>query len=218
MGFPTTRWSLIAASGDATAARVAWNELAERYRAPIHAWFRCRYGVDRADDLTGSFFVESIAGEWWARADIERGNFRTYLRTLLSRFGARHCKTFAPQDVSPEALERLADAGENPEEAYDREFAHALVEHALVRLRSETANEAERVLLPFLLERGDAGNLKRLASSFGLLHNTLLQRLRRMRLRFRELLREEFAQLVVDPESIDAELEAMRKALSHAAD
>jgi len=182
MSFPTTRWSLIVASGDAVAARTAWSELAERYRAPIHAWFRSRYSAERADDLTSAFFVESIAGEWWARADIERGGFRTYLRTLLRRFGARHGESFAMQDGSSEAIDQLADASGSPEDAYDREFAHVLVGHAMVRLRSESTNDQDRDLLPYLLDRGDAGDLKRLASSLGLLHNTLLQRLRRMRL------------------------------------
>jgi RNA polymerase sigma-70 factor (ECF subfamily) len=212
MGFPTTRWSLIAASGDPAQARAAWTELAHRYRAPIEAWFRCRYGADRAEDLTGAFFLESIAGEWWGRADIERGGFRTYLLTLLYRFGVRHAEVFEPQGTASEAMEQLADPGEGPEAAYDREFAHALVQHALARLEAEQAGD--QALLPFLLDRGDVGDLKQLASSMGLQHNTLLQRLRRMRFRFRNLLRDEFAQLVANPSDIDEELKILQRSLA----
>ena len=90
MNFPTTQWSLIVASGDSEAARMAWTELATNYRSAIHVYFRCRFGSDAADDLTNAFFAESIAGGWWARADLDRGSFRTYLRMLLRRFGALH--------------------------------------------------------------------------------------------------------------------------------
>lgn len=88
--FPTTRWSLIAGSGDAPDARAAWSELAQAYRPPILAYFRARFGAPAAEDLTQAFFAASIAGAWWSRADSTRGGFRTYLRLLLQRFGARH--------------------------------------------------------------------------------------------------------------------------------
>ena len=71
-----------------------------------------------------------------------------------------------------------------------------------------------RTHLPFLLDRGDVGDLKQLASSMGLQHNTLLQRLRRLRFRFRNLLRDEFAQLVADPSDIDEELKILQRSLT----
>jgi len=215
MNFPITRWSLILASTDDGCARKAWRELAEYYRSPILAYFRCRFGSDRAEDLTHSFFVESIAGGWWARADLDRGSFRSYLRMLLRRFGARHFKTLSPMQSSTEHdIEKLAE-DEGPEAAYDRDFASTLVALALARLRSEGATDSEaEALLPYLLERGDQGELKQLAIDLGLSPNTLLQRLRRMRLRLRELLREELAQLVADVTLIDSELIAIQADLS----
>ena len=215
MNFPTTRWSLIVASGASDDARAAWAELAANYRSAIHVYFRCRFGADAADDLTSAFFTESIAGGWWARADLDRGSFRTYLRMLLRRFGARHAERIAPMQTSESDVERVADDDGDPEAAYERDFAHTLVERALARLRIEHADAVDvRALLPFLLDRGDQGDLKQLAVELGLAQNTLLQRLRRMRLRLRELLRDEFAQLVADPASIDAELLTIREALT----
>jgi len=209
--FPTTRWNLVLASGDPAASRAAWNTLAQRYRAPIHAYFRARYGADQADDLTSAFFAESISGDWWARADVERGSFHTYLRVLLQRFGARHAKTHVPSK-SDSGLDDLPDATANPESCYDREFAHSLVERALVRLRSEHGDD--EALLELVLERGDQGRIKQLAAQRSVAHNTLIQRLRRMRMRLRELLREEFADLVTDPSLIDSELATMQQTLS----
>ncbi len=215
MNFPTTRWSLIVASGDSDDARRAWAELAANYRSAIHTYFRCRFGADAAEDLTSSFFTESIAGGWWARADLDRGSFRNYLRMLLRRFGARHVEATASMHASDHDVDRLVDDQASPEAAYDRDFAHALVERALARLRIEHINSPDgEALLPFLLDRGDQGDLKQLAVELGLAQNTLLQRLRRMRLRLRELLRDEFAQLVVDPALIDVELLLIQQALT----
>lgn len=210
MTFPTTRWSLILASGDRAAGRAAWSALAQRYRAPIHAYFRARHGPDQADDLTSAFFAESISGDWWARADVERGSFRTYLRMLLQRFGERHAELPVSRESAP-SLDDLPDAAANPESCYEREFAHALVERALARLREEYKDDG--ALLEFVLERGEQGQIKQLATQHCVAHNTLIQRLRRMRVRLRELLREEFAELVTDPSLIDSELATMQQAL-----
>lgn len=210
MTFPTTRWSLVLASGDHAAARAAWSTLAQRYRAPIHAYFRARHGADQADDLTSAFFAESISGDWWARADIERGSFRTYLRVLLQRFGTQHAQSPLPGESSA-GLDDLPDTAADPETCYEREFAHALVERALVRLRSEHGDD--EALLEFVLERGDQGEIKQLAAQRNVAHNTMIQRLRRLRLRLRELLRDEFAELVADPALVESELAAMQQAL-----
>lgn len=214
MNFPTTRWSLIVASDDTAAARAAWSELAAIYRSPIQTYFRCRFGADRAEDLTQAFFADSIAGGWWARADMDRGSFRTYLRMLLRRFGARHGQAAASSAELNFEIDEVAGGGD-PEAAYDRDFAHVLVTRALQSLRDEQANnECSDALFPHLLDRGDPGELKRIAADLGLPQNTLLQRLRRMRSRLRELIRYELSQLVADSESIDGELVAIRDALS----
>lgn len=210
MSFPTTRWSLIVASTDAVDARAAWGALAERYRAPVLAWFRCRYGVDQAEDLTQRFFADSIAGGWWARADAARGSFRTFLRVLLQRYGARHVERGFGVDVEVDALQ---SAERGPAEAYDRAFAHALAAGAFARLEQESVGRPELApLLPLVLDRGEGGELKALAERSGVAHNTMVQRLRRLRLRYRELLRAELAELLADPRDIDRELAELRHA------
>src|SRR5262249_11996408 len=109
-------------------------------------------------------------------------------------------------------VDTLVDSSADPETAYDRAFAHAVVERALACLRID--HEHDAVLLPYVLERGDKGDLKGLAAKLGITQNSLSQRLRRLRLRLRELLREEFANLVADPAQIDDELMVMRRALT----
>jgi RNA polymerase sigma-70 factor (ECF subfamily) len=211
MSFPTTRWSLILATAHSPAAHAAWSELAARYRSSVIAYFRVRHGRDQAEDLAQRFFADSIAGGWWARADAERGNFRMFLRTLLKRYGARHAERATPGDAMA-SIDLAASDDPGPDAAYDRDFAHTLVARALARLEQENAGARE--LLPFVLERGDGGELKQLALRAGIAHNTLVQRLRRLRLRFRAILREDLAELLADPADVDRELAALQGALS----
>lgn len=212
MGFPATQWSLVLASGDDAASRAAWNELAERYRGPIHAWFRCRFGADRADDLTGAFFADSIAGGWWARADAERGSFRTYLRMMLTRFGSRHAAS-ATFHGDSDALEAIADPDGGPEAAYDRTFAQTVVVRAMAQLRADAGADDDG-LWPLLLEPGDPGAIGQLAARLGVRPNVVSQRLHRLKLRLRALLREEVATLVAEPSAVDGELRCLRAVLA----
>jgi DNA-directed RNA polymerase specialized sigma24 family protein len=203
--FPTTRWSLIAGTAAGSGARAAWSELAHAYRAPIEAYFRLRFGADQAEDLTQAFFAASMDGAWWARADAAQGGFRTYLRVLLSRFGARHAAERTGAAIDPDSL----GGDEGPAAAYERQFAHVLVDRALARLDPQVT-PAERVLLPYLLERGDAGDLKAIAVHQDVSGQTVRQRLRRLRLRLREILRDEVAVLAGGAQDVDEELRSIR--------
>jgi hypothetical protein len=130
---------------------------------------------------------------------------------LLARFGARHVASLR-HDGDAGELERIGDPGDGPDAAYDREFARTVVAAVLVKLRVE-AGDGVDALWPFLFERGESGEMRKLAAGLGVSGNTLSQRLRRLRLRLRELLREEFATLVADPSSIDEELRSLRSVL-----
>lgn len=212
MAFPTTRWSLLHAAGDPDRARAAWSELAEAYRPAIVSFCAARFGREQGEDLAQQFFAESIAQSWWARADAERGSFRTYLRVLLVRFGERHGARFsmtaADDDVFDRAAERIdASPAPAPEQAYDAAFASLVVSRARAALLTQVADDAvQRALVPVLLEGGDHGGLKELADRFGMPQNTVSQRLRRLRQRFRDLLRAEIGDLVASPEQVDQEL------------
>lgn len=208
--FPTTRWSLIAGSGHAPAARAAWSELAQAYRPPVLAYFRARFGQSAAEDLTQAFFAASIAGAWWSRADPARGSFRTYLRSLLQRFGARHVAESVPAAAGEEI--ELVDAGPGPGAAYDRDFARTLVARAMAGVKSGL-DETDCALWPFVLERGEHGELQSLSQMLTVTPESLRQRLHRLRRRLAASMREEVAALTADSECVEEELRAIRDAL-----
>src|ERR1700675_377963 len=89
--FPTTRWNLVVAAGDAhgKAARFALFSLCENYWYPLYAYLRRRgYPADRAQDLTQDFFLRVLEGRYLDRADPEKGRFRSFLLTSLKFFVA----------------------------------------------------------------------------------------------------------------------------------
>jgi hypothetical protein len=208
--FPTTRWSLIAGSADAPNARAAWSELAQAYRPSILAYFRARFGASVAEDLTQAFFAQSIAEAWWSRADPQRGGFRTYLRTLLQRFGVRHAPR-VERASDPEVPEPV-DGAPLPDAAYERLFARTLVARALALVEAGL-DAPDRALWPFVLERGDPGEMQALSVELSLSADALRQRLHRLRRRVADGMRSEVIALTADPDRVDEELRAIRSAL-----
>ena len=87
--FATTRWSLIAAAGQARSpdARRALAALCEAYWYPLYAFVRRRgYSVEDAQDLTQAFFGELLEKDRLRAADRERGRFRSFLLASLENF------------------------------------------------------------------------------------------------------------------------------------
>ena len=131
---------------------------------------------------------------------------------LLSRFGARHgsepsTNTASAESLEPEVPAHELDARNGPERAFESAFAQVLVEAARRALVSDYANQPEQLaLIPILLEGSDHGDLKDMAEQIGVPQNTLTQRLRRLRLRFRDCLRDQIADLVSDPANTESEL------------
>jgi hypothetical protein len=87
--FKTTHWSVVLSAGhdSESVARQALEQLCQAYWFPLYAYVR-RQGQapDDAQDLTQEFFARFLERGAFARADRERGRFRTYLLTSLKRF------------------------------------------------------------------------------------------------------------------------------------
>lgn len=218
MAFPSTRWSLLVAAAQPEHTRAAWQELARLYQPAILSFCRARFGADRAEDLTQQFLTESIEAAWWQRADPEIGSFRNYLRVLLQRFGERHGERFKMEAADPDANESetpavLSQASKTPEQVFEAAFADVLFARAKTALLADLNDDGQRALLPWLFAEQDHGDLNRLAATLAIPANTLTQRLRRLRLRFREGLRAQLADLVSEGTNLDEELVSLIEAL-----
>ena len=105
-----------------------------------------------------------------------------------------------------------------PEIAYEERWATALLERVLCRLREEFVLQGRGALFDglegFLL--GDPPNqgAAAIAASFGMTEGAARMIITRMRQRYRQLLRSEIAQTVVEPQAIEDELRHLYRVLN----
>jgi RNA polymerase sigma factor (sigma-70 family) len=238
--FHTTRWSIVlscADSGTATGtAREALAQLCQTYWRPIFA-FICRrgYSVPDAQDLTQDFFLMVLEGNLLNVADPARGRFRSLLLEALRRFLKDASVSRRAQkrggkvqfvswdDWMAEAPSRLSipqQALENlsPEGLFDVRWAATVVERALRQLAEECESHGRRRVFDALsgslaAERADVHYVN-LAKSLGVSEASVKRLLHEMRERYRALLRQEVADTVEKPDSIDNEVRYLCAALA----
>lgn len=222
--FETTRWSVVLrARGEAGDARVALEQLCRTYRPPVLAFVRFRgYTADAAEDLTQAFFARFLERAWYSSADPERGRFRSFLLTALKRFlidsDAQAATLKRGGGVRFEALDDdsgcAGAAGETPDAAFEREWAHAVLRAAFARLRGEAEQagklELFRRLSEFLVERPEEAEYARAAEDLHLRRNTLAVAVHRMRHRLRDLVREELLETTSNQTELEDELRTLR--------
>jgi RNA polymerase sigma factor (sigma-70 family) len=133
--FQTTVWDVVRAAGSGD--EVALAQIAEEYRKPILSFIRSR-GIDtpQAEDLCHDVFVRVLAGSVLAKADPDRGRFRTLLCTVTIRvlqdWSRRH-REIQIEDLDPEA----------PPPSFDRLWTLYLVERAFRRLQDTSPKSYE---------------------------------------------------------------------------
>ena len=222
--FDTTRWSLVLHAGaDGAGARAALDVLCRTYRPPVLAYVRARPQTrDQADDLTQAFFAHLLEHRLAARADPERGKFRAFLLTSLKHFLANERERAATQRRGGGSvtlsLEREPIDDDGPEQAFEREWAQAVLREALLHLHEETQRSGKQALFarlkPYLLETPDEVAYDGIAAQFGMRRNTVAVAVHRMRSRLQELVRQVVADTVGDDPQTEQELRHMRSILN----
>ena len=232
--FVTTHWSVVLRAGgsDTTRARAALEQLCRHYWQPLYAYVR-RGGHSReeAEDLTQEFFARLLAQNSVARADPARGRFRSFLLVSLKHFlvnewdKARAQKRGGGAQVIPlefdTAETRCGQAvapGDTPDRAFDRQWALALLEVVLGRLRQEYRDAGREEMFLRLKDTLGGGRAeipyRELGARLGMSEGAVKVAAHRLRQRYRELLREEIANTVAGPEEVEEELKQLFAALS----
>ena len=179
-----------------------------------------------------------LQGSLLNRADPSRGRFRSLLLKALQNFLIddsikRHARKrggdmqFVSWDEwiaeAPSHLSISAQQSESwpAEKIYDVRWAATAVEHALRRLGEECESRGRRrvfdVLSGCLAAEREEISYEKLGKSLGVPHSAVKRLVHQMRVRYRELLREEVAQTVEKPEDVDDELRYLCAALAAAA-
>ena len=232
--FATTHWSVVlsAASADTRNAQVALGSLCRAYWYPLYSYARRRgQSVQDAQDLTQSFFARLLERHWLEDADRERGRFRTFLLTAMSRFmadewdkgrakkrggGAGHI----PLQLNDAETRYGYEPADNrtPEQYFERRWALTLLENVLQRLRSEYEGEGKydlfSALSPTLEGSRESQPYRQLASQTGLSEGAVKVAVHRLRKRYRQLLRTEVAQTIAAGADVDEELHHLFEALA----
>ena len=224
--FATTHWSVIltAAPNDDPAAEAAWEKLAATYWYPVYAHVRYRTTCPHeAKDLVQEFFATLLRRRSLINVAPEKGRFRGFLLTSLKYFLSDQFRRANAEKrgggrilISFDALEaeerhRLEPVSyDSPDQLFDRRWAAAQIERALARLHQEQAeaglsSEFAR-LKEFLAREVEPGEYDALAAQLGTGTNTIAAAVRRLRLRLRELAREEVRQTTATYLDGEAEL------------
>lgn len=230
--FATTRWTMVRAAGlDASpAVDEALETLCAAYWFPLYAYVR-RHGFSKedAEDLTQAFFAKLLERRDFAGLKQENGRFRAFLLAALKNFLSNerdragrlkrggNITHFSLDWQSADTQFLIADStGPSPDQAFDREWAVALLERVIVKLREEAVAEGrgERFeqLKVFLTASKDAIPYAEKARETGMEESALRVAVHRLRKRYRELLRHEVGHTLSDPAMVEEELAVLLRA------
>ena len=227
VAFTTTQWSVVLeAQGESPAAQEALEKLCRTYWRPIYGFVR-RQGVrpEEAKDLTQGFFALLLERRDLNAVRQEKGRLRSYLLTSLKHFltnernRAMAIKRGQGQQLIPlEDLHERERIGFEPTETlpadqiYERRWALSLLDQVMARLGDEyrAAGPASAGLFArlekSLTNEPDRPSPADTAREFGMTEAAVRQASYRLRMRYRELLREEIAHTVMAAGDIEDEL------------
>lgn len=221
---------VVQAGGDDEGAKDALERICELYWAPLYAFAR-RSGCSREDaqDATQVFFSRMIEGEYLERARREKGRLRSFLLTCFKRYlGDERDKARAQKrgggkvivSFDAAALDEVIsseDSDASPETAFDRRWAHALLDGALGELEEEYRRRGKESVFAelkvFLSPAGEESGYREVASRLEMRENAVGVAVFRLRKRFGELMKRQVLATVDDESEVEGELRYLMGAL-----
>ncbi len=232
--FATTHWTVVLAAGQPRSPEAgrALEELCRTYWFPLYAYVRRRGQTkEDAEDLTQAFFARLLEKNSFARLDGERGKFRAFLLASLKHFLANEWdKARAGKrgggipalsldwQTADTQFQVAATSEPTPDQAFDREWAVALLGKVIGRLQAESVTEGKAKLFEqlrrFLMAGPADPAYREVAAALGMEETAVRVAVHRLRKRYRQLLRDEIANTLADPAMVDEEMRALFGAFS----
>jgi RNA polymerase sigma factor (sigma-70 family) len=231
--FTTTHWSVVleAARPDSPGGVDAFARLYRDYWYPLYAYVRRRgRSPHEAEDLTQDFFVSLIERQRLTGLEHQGGRFRSFLLRALQNFLANEWDRATAQkrggghsivpldEVDAESRFLANSATDTPEAAFDRNWAFAVLEHAMQHLEAELRSAGKESILQQLRPhlQGDRGGrpYAEIAAEWGLSESAVKTTVHRLRRRFGELLRAEVARTAGGPAEVERELRHLLEVVS----
>lgn len=230
--FATTQWSLVVLAGDRASpdSQAALETLCRNYWYPLYAFARRRgSSPDDAADLTQEFFSRLLEKEFLQAADREKGRFRSFLLTVFKRFLSKEHDRAMTQKRGGDRLRISIDArtGEQrygfepaddwtPEALFERRWALTLLEQVMEKLHGEYKDKDKLLLFelakPLLVGSGASGYAE-IVRRLDMTDSAARVAVHRLRERYRELLRQEVAHTIREPDAVEDELNHLRSAI-----
>jgi RNA polymerase sigma factor (sigma-70 family) len=232
--FPATRWSVLRRL-DATQTRVAadaLDTLCRAYRFPIYAFLRrSGYSPEDAEDWTQSFFAYLIERRLAARAEPERGHFRSFLLGSLKNYlsterrklaalkrGGGHSMLSIEGFTEEERYAREPAEQHTPESIFELSWSREVIARSLAALEREYLRRGNArtfaLLKPCLSRDDDALSYAEIAASTGKTEDAVKSGMLRLRQQFQQCLRTQLIATVDDPSEVEEELRHLRQVLS----
>jgi RNA polymerase sigma factor (sigma-70 family) len=231
--FATTHWSVVLTAGRHALPQAieALEKLCRTYWYPLYTYVRRRgHDAQDAQDLTQEFFCRLLQRNYLAQADPHKGKFRSFLLVAVNHLLANEWDraktikrggqvTFLSLDDAAEQRYLEEPATDlSPERIYEQSWAVALLGKVLARLREECAASGKANqfddLKRFLTGEKPSVSYAKLAATLDTTEAALKMAVQRLRRRYGELLREEIAHTVADPEQVEDELRHLCEVLS----
>jgi RNA polymerase sigma factor (sigma-70 family) len=227
--FATTHWTVVLAAGKRSTPQSdrALEELCRTYWFPLYAYVRRRgHTKEDAEDLTQAFFARFLAKNYLEGLSAERGRFRAFLLAALKHFLANEWDRSQRQkrgggvatlsldwQTADTQFQVAATDEPSPDNAFDREWAVALLAKVLERLHAECEAEGRgqqfTELKVFLTAGKGALPHADAAKALGMDEGAVRVAVHRLRKRYRALLRDEISQTLSDPAMVDEEMRAL---------
>ncbi len=188
------------------------------------------HSPEEAEDLTQSFFERLLEKDYVKLADPARGKFRSFLLSALKNFLTNEWARSTQQkrgggrllvswdQAGAERRYQMEPCDElTPEKIFEKQWAMTLLDQVLSRLREEQVAAGRERLFEEIKNRlwggTSATSYAELAAQLGITEGALKVAVHRLRLRYRELLREEVGRTVAAPLEVQEELEGLRAIL-----
>ncbi|HRI11923.1 MAG TPA: sigma-70 family RNA polymerase sigma factor [Verrucomicrobiota bacterium] len=232
--FATTHWSVVLTAGQSNPSRanLALEELCQTYWYPLYAYVRRRgYSAHDAQDLTQGFFACLLERQSLANADPHKGRFRSFMLGAMNYFlasegaklqtqkrGGGH--QMLPLDLAAAEQRFDLESADHaaPDNAFDKEWATALLDKVLSQLEQDYRRE-QKIQLFDTLKQTLAGARESqpyatLAAQLNMNEGAVKTAVHRLRKRYRELLQAEIANTVTSPEEVKTEMSYLFKVMA----